>query len=48
MGALMCVLKVSVPVSRHRSFPWGISHTFLLINVAVGHHQPDLHGYWLS
>jgi len=23
--------------SRHRSFPWGIAHLFLLINVIVGH-----------
>jgi hypothetical protein len=31
------------PASRYRKFPWGISHMFLLINVAVRHSQPDLH-----
>ena len=24
-------------VSRHRSFPWGISHIFLILNVLVRH-----------
>lgn len=30
-------------VFRHRSFPWGISHVFLLVNVAVRHSGLDLH-----
>lgn len=28
-------LVTGYPLSRHRSFPWGISHIFLLINVFV-------------